>query len=65
MTWDDTEDTKKTKAIEIGSDLSRLSVSELEDYIASLRAEIERALGIIKAKQVSRDSADAIFKTKD
>lgn len=65
MIWDDAEDAKKPKAIEIGSDLSRLSVAELEEYVATLCREIERAQGVIKAKQASRDSAAAIFKTKE
>jgi uncharacterized small protein (DUF1192 family) len=43
-------------------DLTPYGVAELQEYIAMLQAEIERARGAIAAKQGHRSSADAFFK---
>ena len=43
-------------------DLSSWSVSDLNDYIANLEAEIARAKDVIKSKQGHRAAADAFFK---
>jgi uncharacterized small protein (DUF1192 family) len=43
-------------------DLSRLGVAELEEYIATLRAEISRAEGEIAARKKQRSGAESIFK---
>ena len=40
-----------------------MSVSELEDYIEELKAEIKRAEEDIKKKKASRDAAASIFKS--
>ena len=45
-------------------DLSSWSVGDLNDYIANLQAEIERAETMIKSKQGHRSAADAFFKKK-
>lgn len=43
-------------------DLTTLSVAELQQYIASLEAEIARARAMIDAKQAHRTAADSFFK---
>jgi uncharacterized small protein (DUF1192 family) len=43
-------------------DLTLLGIAELEDYIATLDAEIARARGEIAAKQKQRTGAEALFK---
>jgi len=42
--------------------LEKLSVADLHDYIAKLKAEIVRAEAEIKNKQSVRHNADALFK---
>ncbi len=48
---------------EVGEPLDTLSVEELHARIALLRGEIIRLEGAIDAKQMSRNAADAFFKT--
>ncbi len=43
--------------------LDRLSVSELQDYIAELRVEIARTEADIDRKGRHRDAAEAFFRT--
>jgi uncharacterized small protein (DUF1192 family) len=43
-------------------DLSGMGISELEDYIAGLEAEIARARGMIEGKRAARHGADSFFK---
>ena len=45
-------------------DLSTWGVEELNEYIDSLSAEIERAKAMIQSKQGHRSAADALFKKK-
>jgi uncharacterized small protein (DUF1192 family) len=47
---------------EIGSDLSLLSVGELRERIAALKAEITRLEAAASAKESSKDAADTFFK---
>ena len=42
--------------------LDNMSVEELEDYIAGMKAEIERADAEIKKKKAYRDAASSFFK---
>jgi uncharacterized small protein (DUF1192 family) len=42
--------------------LDAMSIEELEQYIADLRAEIARAQATIEARQQVRSGADAVFK---
>ncbi|MCC6467707.1 MAG: DUF1192 domain-containing protein [Alphaproteobacteria bacterium] len=42
--------------------LQLMDIAELEDYIAELRAEIERAEAMIGSKKAVRSGADALFK---
>lgn len=43
--------------------LDNMSVEELEDYIADLKAEIERCEGEIAKKKAHHEAASSIFKT--
>jgi len=61
MAMDD-ELPKKKPVHEIGQDLSLLSVEELAERIAALRAEIARLEASMAAKRASRTSADQFFK---
>ena len=61
MTLDD-ELPKKKPVHEIGQDLSLLSVEELAERIAALKAEITRLEASMTAKRASRTSADQFFK---
>jgi len=57
------EDRPRKKPVhEIGQDLSLLSVEELAERIAALKAEIARLEAALAAKQASRSSADQFFK---
>ncbi len=40
-----------------------MSITELQDYIVSLRAEIERAEAMIARKQQHRSAMQAVFGT--
>jgi uncharacterized small protein (DUF1192 family) len=57
------DEPKKTSRLhEIGQDLSLLSVDELNERIAQLRAEIERLEGELMAKGSTRQAAEALFR---
>ena len=60
---DDDDRPKKKITHEIGQDLTLLSVAELNERIALLKAEIARLESDIKSKQASRSAADQFFKT--
>ncbi|CAH1650373.1 conserved hypothetical protein [Hyphomicrobiales bacterium] len=47
----------------LGQDLSTLSLHELTERIALLRAEIERLTAAQAAKEASRAKADAVFRS--
>jgi len=53
---------KKPKGQELGQDLSKHSVAELEALIATLKAEIARVEEALAAKQSSKNAAEAAFK---
>lgn len=53
---------RKKRVLEIGCDLSALSIEELRDYLAALEAEAVRVKALIEAKQSSRNAADQFFK---
>jgi len=53
---------KKPKTHELGQDLSKHSVAELQALIETLRAEIARVEQTLKAKQSSKSAAEAAFK---
>lgn len=58
----DDEPRKKAKPHEIGQDLSLLSVGELGERIALLRAEIARLEAELRAKGSTRTAAEALFR---
>ena len=63
MAADDDDRPKKKVAHEIGQDLALLSVEELNDRIALLKAEIGRLEGALAGKKSSRDAASKFFRT--
>lgn len=52
----------KRVAHEVGQDLSRLSVDELNQRVAALREEIARIEREIASKSAQRQAADLFFK---
>jgi uncharacterized small protein (DUF1192 family) len=63
MPPDDDDRPAKKVAHEIGQDLALLSVEELNDRIALLKAEIGRLEGALAGKKASRDAASKFFKS--
>jgi uncharacterized small protein (DUF1192 family) len=59
------EDDRPRKKIshEIGQELSLLSVEELAERIALLKAEIERLEAASTKKRASKDAANSFFKS--
>lgn len=53
---------RKPAGHEVGSDISILSETEIEERIALLGAEIERLRGALAAKRASRQAAENFFK---
>jgi uncharacterized small protein (DUF1192 family) len=53
----------KRPAVEIGGDLSQLSIDELRARIDLLKEEIKRVEADIAAKSSSRAAADSFFKS--
>lgn len=43
-------------------DLHAMSIEDLENYIADMKAEINRAEGVIAAKKRFRHGAEAVFR---
>jgi len=59
----DEELPKRKKTVhEVGEDLAKLSVDELEERIGILAAEIDRLKAEIEAKRASAQAAQSIFK---
>jgi uncharacterized small protein (DUF1192 family) len=50
---------------EIGQDLSTLSLGEIDERVAALKAEIERLMAARAKKDASRSAADAFFRKPD
>jgi uncharacterized small protein (DUF1192 family) len=63
MAIEDDDKPRKKVTHEIGQDLSLLSVEELAERIALMRAEIERLEAAMSKKRASRDAANNFFKT--
>jgi uncharacterized small protein (DUF1192 family) len=59
---DDEDRPKKKIAHEIGQDLTRLSVRELDERVALLQGEIARLEADKGKKQAQRSAADQFFK---
>ncbi|MGN6548853.1 MAG: DUF1192 domain-containing protein [Pararhizobium sp.] len=62
MSLFDDERPRRKQEHEIGSDLSLLSVDELDARIALLKAEIERLEAERTSKGASRSAADKLFR---
>jgi uncharacterized small protein (DUF1192 family) len=62
MTILDDDKPKKKPSHEIGQDLGMLSVAELDERIALLKAEIERLEADKARKGSHRSAADAFFR---
>ena len=60
MMFDDEQ--PKPKTAEFPRNMDNMSVSELEEYIEELRAEIAKAEGDIAKKKASEDAAASAFK---
>ncbi|MBC8049495.1 MAG: DUF1192 domain-containing protein [Chitinophagales bacterium] len=60
--WDDGEAKKLLQPIQIGGELERLSIAELEERVKILLAEISRVQQKITQKQASASGASAVFK---
>jgi uncharacterized small protein (DUF1192 family) len=58
----DEELPKRKTELVIGEDLSRLSIEELQERIATLKAEIARVEEALGLKRASQGAAEAIFK---
>lgn len=53
---------KPSSVHEIGQDLSMLSLAEIDQRVAALKAEIERLAAARAKKDASRTVADAFFR---
>jgi uncharacterized small protein (DUF1192 family) len=60
----DPEELEPKKKKPAPRDLEGLGVGELNDYIAELQAEIERARAVIARKQGHKAGAEAFFKPR-
>jgi uncharacterized small protein (DUF1192 family) len=63
MPIEDEDRPRKKISHEIGQDLSLLSVEELAERIALLKAEIERLEAASAKKRASKDAANSFFKS--
>lgn len=63
MPVDDEDRPAKKVTHEIGQDLALLSVEELNDRVALLKAEIGRLEGALAGKKASRDAASKFFRS--
>jgi len=62
MDEDVSPSTKKGVVHELGAPLDDISIDELEERIAALKAEIGRLETAIKDKKESKSAADSVFK---
>jgi uncharacterized small protein (DUF1192 family) len=60
MDFEDLEPQKQSKK---PKPLDNMSVADLKDYVAALKAEIARAEAAIEAKQAHLEAMNALFKT--
>jgi uncharacterized small protein (DUF1192 family) len=58
----DTDDLEPRPTIATPPNLDRMSVGELQEYIADLEGEIARVQAMIDAKQDHRSTAESVFK---
>jgi uncharacterized small protein (DUF1192 family) len=57
----DEDPTRRPRGAVVGESLAGLSMEDLEDRIAALRAEIERTERELASKRAGRAAADAVF----
>lgn len=62
MAWEDDATPRKRSTFELGSDLSALSVKDLEEVLELLAAERQRIENAIAAKKASGSAAESFFK---
>jgi len=62
MDWDEARARTKLSS-GIGEDLSAVSIADLQDRAAALKAEIVRIEAAISAKRRQQDAAASIFKS--
>ena len=58
----DTDELEPVRKKPVPKDLSRMSIGDLEDYIADLKAEVARAEEFIAKKGAARKGAEGFFK---
>jgi uncharacterized small protein (DUF1192 family) len=61
MTFEDLP--RKPAGITVGENLDLLSVSELEQRLQALEAEMERVKATLQSKRASKNAADAFFRS--
>ena len=54
---------RKPTGMVIGENLDLLSVSELEQRLQALEAEMERVRAVLQSKRASKSAADAFFRS--
>ncbi len=54
---------RKPTGVMIGENLDLLSVSELEQRLQALEAEMERVRAVLQYKRASKSAADAFFRS--
>jgi uncharacterized small protein (DUF1192 family) len=64
MDIDDIAPPPKKKSHELGQDLSKLSVAELQALIGTLKGEVTRVEKALADKQSSLSAAEAAFKRR-
>jgi uncharacterized small protein (DUF1192 family) len=58
----DEELPKRKAGVTVGEDISRLSIDELRERIATFQAEIGRVEEALRQKQASQGAAETFFK---
>ena len=59
----DTDDLEPVRKASAKKDLSRMSIGDLQEYVAELKAEIARAEEFVAKKGAARKGADNFFKS--
>ncbi len=64
MDLDDLFSKKKSAAVQLGEDISRLSIPDLEERLAALEGERQRVEEEIHKRRASLSAAEDVFKPK-
>lgn len=59
----DTDDLEPKRPVNKAKDLEELSIEALGEYVAQLKAEIERVKAAIALKQAAKSGAEGFFKS--